>query len=160
MMIGPRRWHWVSTDSAGVPRGSGYGDVARFEKKLKQHHLFLSWSWLHHCFFIYTLRGHKPITQWQCWDWANDRPQVLTNELLFLMLHYWEHHCRRSAKIIQQAAKESQEKHKRQAVKDMHEELAPQVDEAVYNVGRRRGFVAPRVQIEIPKRTLPKALRN
>ena len=160
MQIGPRQWHWVSPDEAGVPRGSGYGDVARFEKKLNRNHLYLSWSWIHECFFIYTLTAKEPVTQWQCWDWTNDRPLMLTDELLWLMIYYWEHHCRRSAKTIQKAAQESQERIKRENIKKMYEELAPQVDEAVYNVGRRMGFVAPRVQIEVPKLGSLKNLRK
>lgn len=159
MMIGPKEWHWVSTDTAGVPTGSGFGDVARFEADLNQHDLYLAWSWLWSCFFVYSKNGYEPITQWQCWDWGQDKPDPLNRRLLYMLIQMWEHFVRQTPQTIHRAALEADRKHKQQVAKERYEAAAEGLKESVYTVGRRMGFVQPKV-ISIPTLVPPKDLMN
>lgn len=151
MIAGAKRWMAVTTDSAGVPHGGRYGDVAWFEPRLKRVGLKLAWSRLWHCFLIYMERGPgKFICQMQCYNHRHKKPIPLTANLLWLLVYAWERHCRTPAKTIVQALGAIQRKRKEAVAKEIYERAELTREDRANEIWRFLGRET-RPLISIPK---------
>ena len=102
MRIGPPNFGMVSTDTAGVPCGGNFGDVAWFEDRLNRMGLYLGWTRIWDRFVIYSMRGPQIVCQMVCQHWDTMTPIPLNGELLSLVRIMWEGHCRNTYDTMQQ----------------------------------------------------------
>uniref|UniRef100_A0A6H1ZFU6 Uncharacterized protein n=1 Tax=viral metagenome TaxID=1070528 RepID=A0A6H1ZFU6_9ZZZZ len=90
MVIGRASNLWVGTDSAGVPHGGRYGDVAAFERGANAHGLKLAWSRIWDCFCIYTEPAPgRIVLQELAMTRGRFQPIALTESYLWLILYLW-----------------------------------------------------------------------
>ena len=151
MRIGHPSWKWVSTDTAGVPHGGKYGDVAAFERDANRHGLKVAWSWIHHAFAIYSEpRPGKVVCQY--WAMRTGGPMPLTRKFLAYLLYNWERFARRGMKNlteeISRNAREYEERQKRERVlQDQY-----MLRDLARAVALRRKKATPRLWIPVGRR--------
>jgi len=154
MQIGPRQWHWVTTDTAGVPHGGKYGDVDWFEGELNANGLYLAWSRIWDTFGIYSHPNPaRWIPQMLCIRKDNGEAIPLTYEFLLLILSCWEEaeRCDYNVNaIVQQKVKDE----KRRMMKDQYDRISEVMPDAVRAMRMRRGLITPRTTIEVPRMAL------
>lgn len=90
MRIGPEIWHWVSTDTPGVPTGGMYGDVQAFEELIYPYGFMLAWSQLHECFCMYEERGDGRIVDHFHFLTTQLKPIPMTEDWLDVFLYLRE----------------------------------------------------------------------
>jgi len=126
MVVGHPSSAWVSTDSAGVPHGGSFGNVARFEQAINKVGLNLAWSRIWDCFYIYTKRGHTNVTQLQCWDHMKDCALPLTQSLLSYMLEQWNKFSKHTGETLLMSLRRAEKKRyddKRKKVRKEYEAM-------------------------------------
>jgi len=142
MQVGPNNWHCITTDGPFVPRGGAYGDVLAWEKKAEARGLKLCWNWQRECFCVYSIHYGKPVFQMRFWNDRHNCPEMLTDELLWLLTAMRQQHGRYSgegfAQLCARAVKEEDDKIKREK-EQLDEDVLPEVTrEVAYAGGRGR----------------------
>lgn len=153
MIIGDPKNEWVTVDSAGVPSGGIFGDIDHYRKLLEARGMKIAWSWIWKAFFIYHMRGAVVVPLWLCWNYRRNRPEPITDGMVYFLAMCYEKFCRNSVKTIHKAAMEAQEEQKRKAAKELYQMRSDEIREATHRVGRLVGF-SPKKIISIPSRVL------
>ena len=137
-MAGMPWWKMVTTDTAGVPAGGPFGDVAWFEREAGKHGLLIGWSRIHHRFGVFTRLGPAKYT----FQMLLDKPEgaiPFSPQLLWLLLHVWENDARHSNKAMNAIIRDLQQASKQAAMKAQYEGLRDHaVDAAGESLHRQR----------------------
>jgi len=142
MQIGPNSWHCITTDGPFVPHGGMYGDVLAWEAKAEKHGLKLCWNYQRLCFCAYTVYCGKPVFQMRFWNDRRNRPEMLTDQTLWLLTAMREQHGRYTgesfAQLCARAIKDEDDKAKREK-EQFDEDAVPELlKEVAYAGGRDR----------------------
>ena len=135
--------HLVSTDTAGVPKGGPYGNVAWFEEEAKNHGLGLAWSRIWNCFALYTQPGPcRIVGQDLCMRKDNGKPIPLCRDYLNLILWLWDHAEKQTHETV--AASLNRMRAKKKACEDEERRVfAEDIEaEAIRGFMRRSGRVS------------------
>lgn len=102
--VGPASWLTVSTDHIGVPHGGLFGDVRKWEPKLKKHGLLLCWSTVWDVFGVYTeLPGGEYVFQMNL-KHKDGGPIPLDKHLVDTLIFLRECHHRQDRSLLEQEA--------------------------------------------------------
>jgi hypothetical protein len=138
MIAGPKHWQTVTTDTAGVPHGGLYGDVALFEQEAARHGLKLGWSRAWKAFLIYTQPGpNKYVCQFTCWK-GDGTPIPLSRNLLNLLVTEWERFGRTSDQTLHAIMAQQQRDAKAAARKEHSKAMYDAAKEAVSRAWSRQ----------------------
>jgi hypothetical protein len=138
MNVGPRFWHWVTTDTAGVPHGGRYGDVPRFEAILRRHNLYLGWSRVKKCFGIASKNRRNG---WCCQMVLTTGQGVipLNNRLVSALLTAWAEHGRTNTGTVIEAMIQKERDRKTELAKEQFDFYADRKGDVVKDIRRRTG---------------------
>ena len=103
MIIGPTYWQCFTCDTPGVPTGGIYGEVSWFEEHCEEYNLKLAWSWLHHCFMVFSRRGAKWHLQERYrrgFGKGHDGLIPLTQNHFWLLIFLWMRCCKTNYETV------------------------------------------------------------
>ena len=141
----------VSPGTAGVPSGGRYGDVHYFVTEAEKHGLYVCWSRIFECFGIYTKDGMGKYTFQLLWrNAASGEAKPLSRTFLWLMLHFWDEHCRTTGKLLEQAFAQANRDEKSRIAKERYELATDVAKDAVDETWVQRGHTT-RKMISIPR---------
>lgn len=149
MRAGPEHWHLVTLDTAGVPHGGRYGDVAWFADAAAAEGLRLGWNRLWRCFGVYSVRRRKHYFELLCKK-GND-PIPLSRHLLSMLVAVRRFASRQTEGTICGwiAAKERERREalERERMRGLYERLADHARESLI----RRRILTRKVYFPAPK---------
>lgn len=156
MIAGNSAMQMVEIDSAGVPSGGEWGDPVRFAKSIERYGLKLAWSWAAGMFLVYSDFGGgcEPLIQFDCWNHSEGRPIALAGELEFLLLWFWDNHCRNTRQTIRNAVRQGQRNMRAAQEKAMLARRNERAKIAFEQAGKEGGWLPKKLFV------MPKHLRN
>jgi len=151
MIVGHPSWWWVTPDTVGVPRGGRYGEVDWFEEEAGKQGLYIAWSKLWKCFFVYSRRPDGwPIPQIGCLKWDTMIPQPLNRQYLNELLWHWDRHSRVKYATLKASMERSEREWREKVAAEMYAEINEMARDATEETMRATGYKT-RPLISIPK---------
>jgi len=153
MRIGDEHWQWVGLDSAGVPHGGRYGNVAWFHDEVKKIGLDLAWSRLYDAFFLFRKRrdGYcEPMMA--CITWTSPpEPMALNSEFLYKLRRDQHWFGFQTAATLQERQAQPERDRLHRLHKERAERLIDDRESIMKEVGHKVG-TRTRPLISIPSR--------
>jgi len=160
MQVGPAWWRCVTTDEIGVPYGGAYGDVRRAEAELNRVGMKLCWSYLHHCFGIYT----EPVPNY--WRFQlllqknGDEPIPLTDQLVWTLYFIREEDARMDGPTIEARIRQIQQERKNRERAYAEADARYRILTMEREVPKDIGEVSRATIVQLPGKPLPKLARQ
>lgn len=148
---GPANWRAVTTDHIGVPHGGLYGDVRKWEPKLKKAGLLLCWCTIQDVFGIYTaLPDGKYVFQMSL-KHRDGGPIPIDEHLVRTLVFLRESHHRQDRSLLEQEAAQRKAQMQAKIQADLAEERSDRARRATDIAFMGLGVKPKKVMIELGK---------